>query len=176
MLLVKMVRADWSREVRLLNLYSIEGSKRAIVKSDHVQTSVEQFATGDEEALETLKETMFTASADGEPAEQLSMRLLKESKFFPNLGGMLRCSLHAGQGELEIAIMSDARVAEIVCTLVTRLAGAGDSQHGSFSRAVKNSVKLSHLLSTSVRAGLKKLTTDVESLCNDGHAISPQRR
>ena len=79
MLLVKMVRAGWSREVLLLDLYSIEGSKRAIVKSDHVQTSVEQFATGDEEALETLKETMFTASADGEPAEQLSMRFSRKA-------------------------------------------------------------------------------------------------
>lgn len=79
-------------------------------------------------------------SADGEPAEQLAPKFLKESGSLPELLLVLRCYMHRLQREMETALTSDGLIKSLLDEFVKRFSDPNDkTQPGGFARALRNS-------------------------------------
>ncbi len=88
---------------------------------------------------ELLVRHMKGFSADGEAAEQLTPKFLKESGTFPELVLMLRCYMHRLQREMENALTSDGLIKSLLDEFVRRFSDPKDKTNpGGFARALRN--------------------------------------
>ena len=113
--------------------------------------------------LKTLfADAVIVSTADGEPAEQLGLRLAKD-RLFRNQAAVLRCGLHMTQKTLENAVNSDESSKNLLHEFITKSSGADRSDIGSFARAVRNSTRLKSDLGSSIA----KAVAEVAELVKD---------
>ena len=110
-----------------------------------------------------LQDLSRAMTADGEAAEQLSLKFVKQNGALPNVDVLWRCDFHAVQCDLEYAVKSESRCALLVCELITKVSqGAG--QHGSFAHAVRHSNRLMKKFGQAVVDSLLEISTKAETL------------
>ena len=103
-------------------------------------------------------------TTDGETAELLSQRFIKELDILPELTVFLRCSLHALTRSLENALKSDKHCNDVLEMFVLKFAGLQKGQHGAFARAIRNSDKLKHKFGEEVAKAVEGIANEVAEL------------
>ena len=155
-----VTRTTFEVHTRMCGLLSTP-HKRAVEKIASLEKMVDQFC-GTPELKTLLAGKVMVATADGEAAEQLGLRLAKE-RLFPNQVAVLRCGLHMTQRTLENAVMSDEASKKLLHELIIKSSGADRGDVGSFARAVRNSSRLKADLGSSIA----KAVTEVAELFQD---------
>ena len=164
--LVKMrsVNNNFECVTKLFDVHSIDGSKTSFDKAHQFKEALAAFASGSEDVQNVIRRTARSMTADGEPAEQLSLRFIKELDILPEVTVFMRCSLHATTRFLENALRSDTYCLEVLQTFVLKFAGLQNGQHGSFARAIRNSEKLKYEFGEAVTNGLTELAKELQDL------------
>jgi len=144
---VRFVTKDFEVHTRMIGLV-FSPHKAAVNKVQDLLKVVDEFCDGREDLKTLLQSKVWVATADGEAAEQLGLRLAKE-RVFKNMAAVLRCGLHMTQRTLETAVQSDDHCKNLVHQFITKASGGKDDP-GSFTRAVRNSSRLKTLLGDSI--------------------------
>ena len=161
---MRLVCADFTCETRLMDIHTIDGSKKALDKAQQFKAALDEFAGDAQDIKNVMRRAGRSMTTDGEAAELLSQRFIKELDILPELTVFLRCSLHALTRSLENALKSDKHCNDLLEMFVLKLVGSQNGQHGAFARAVKNSEKLKHQFGEDVAKAVTGIANEVSEL------------
>ncbi|CAE7814095.1 unnamed protein product [Symbiodinium sp. CCMP2592] len=170
----RFVLANFEVKHFMLDVIDTGGRKDALAKCKQLQEAISRFAEGDSVLIQAFTEKLQVFCSDGEAAEPLSARFLKEAAA-PNLRSVVRCTMHCAQKSLENSIHSSSVATELLNTLVYAYSSGRhgqDSDMGGLARAIRNSEKLKTCFERHVQA-----VNDVDKIFSKAHAMNfaPQR-